>query len=98
MALLGYGQLYAGGLMLPSILSDHMMLRRAKPARIWGKGGEGETVTVHFKNQPKTMVVNDGQWSLALDPEPEGGPYEMQIDAGADKKVIENILVGEVWL
>jgi len=51
-------------LVVPHILSDNMMLQLDKPMRIWGKEDEGATVTVTFKDQNKSTVVRNGQWSV----------------------------------
>jgi sialate O-acetylesterase len=82
---------------LPGIIADHMVLQREKSLRIWGKGDNGTEVTVSFKHQTKSTVVENGQWLVSLDPEQHGGPFEMKIQHGSTVKTIKDILIGEVW-
>src|SRR6201997_1694264 len=63
---------------LPHLLSDHAVLQRDTPIRIWGWADPGETVTVHFHDQTRTATADDlGKWSLWLAPEHAGGPFTL---------------------
>jgi sialate O-acetylesterase len=87
-----------GKLEVPHILSDNMVLQRNAKLRIWGKGDDGTTVTVVFKKQQQSTVVENGQWTIWLNPEQAGGPYEMVISSGTETITLQNILIGEVWV
>jgi len=56
------------GLQVASVFSDHMVLQRDAPVRIWGTGNKGERVTVRFDGQTQTAEVRDGSWLVTLDP------------------------------
>jgi|SRR5579875_897729 len=85
-------------LRLPSILSDHMVLQAGVPLRIWGWAEAGGRVTVSFEHQSfATVARNSGFWEVFLHPLRAGGPYEMIITA-RDRVVIQDVLVGEVWV
>jgi sialate O-acetylesterase len=83
---------------LPKILNSNMVLQRNQDVKIWGWGsGEGK-VTVDFNGQiVKTKLSADGTWMLSFDPMEAGGPFEMMI-IGKDTTVLENILIGDVWV
>jgi sialate O-acetylesterase len=43
---------------LPGIISDHMLLQRDVPARIFGKASPGEAVSVAFRGQTVKTVTD----------------------------------------
>ncbi len=88
-----------GELSLPAVISDHMVLQQGKALPIWGWGEPGETVTIRIGLQvQKTVVGEDGRWKAYLDPlSPVNEPLELTLE-GQNTIVIEDILVGEVWL
>jgi sialate O-acetylesterase len=81
-----------------SIFSDHAVLQRELPIPVWGRAAPGETVRVQCAgNEASTTADADGRWLLQLDPLPAGGSHQMTI-SGENRIVLEDILVGEVWL
>ena len=84
---------------LSSIISNGMVLQRGVPAPVWGWADAGEEVTVEFGGQvKKAMPGPDRKWMVELDPlEASATPRSMTI-AGKNKILLENILVGEVWI
>lgn len=83
---------------MPLIFSDGMVLQRKKQIPIWGWAEPNEKIQIRFNKQFKTTVANkNGQWNLTLNPEKEGGPYELYI-SGKNKILIKDVLVGEVWI
>src|SRR5690606_31427419 len=87
-----------GKIKLPALVSNGMVLQREQHIKIWGWGDAGEHVVVKFKNQIfRTVASVGGEWSLMLPKMKAGGPYTMSI-TGANKIVIEDILIGDVWL
>jgi sialate O-acetylesterase len=80
--------------------TDHMVLQRDVPLPVWGTATAGQKVTVSIGGQTKTATADkDGNWALKLDALAVGGPLEMTIEgAGANKVVLKDVLVGEVWL
>lgn len=86
-------------ILLPQILGNDMVLQREKPINIWGFGAAGEKVTVNFAGQTKTTVTdNKGNWIIVLTPLKTSAVPQKMIISGSNKIVLENILVGEVWL
>ena len=83
---------------LPKFFSDNMVLQRNKPINIWGWASPKEKISIQFNHQTKTIKVdNTGKWLIKLDAETAGGPYRL-IVSGRNKIIINNVLVGEVWI
>ena len=84
---------------LSSIISNGMVLQRGVKAPVWGWADAGEEVTVEFGGQvKKAMPGPDRKWMVELDPlEASATPRSMTI-SGKNKTLLENILVGEVWI
>ena len=87
-------------LRLADVFSDGMVMQRNQDVRVWGWGTPGVTVTVTFAGQKKTDAVGkDGTWMVKLAPmKASATPAEMMvIQSDAEKAVVRNVLVGEVW-
>ncbi len=82
---------------LPNVLSSHAVLQRDRPIRIWGTAAPGEAIAVRFHAQEAGTAADVlGQWSVALRPEPAGGPYTLTV-RGSNTVTLEDLLVGDVW-
>ncbi|HEY2649437.1 MAG TPA: sialate O-acetylesterase [Puia sp.] len=89
----GYGQIR-----LPGLFGDHMVIQRNQSVPIWGWSSPNEKIIVHFnQQQKKTVADKNGKWRINLDPEPAGGPFELNVQ-GKNVVIIHDLLVGEVWL
>jgi sialate O-acetylesterase len=80
-----------------ALFSDNAVLQQGANIPVWGTAKEGENVTVTFDGQTETAVAKDGKWNVYLKPHKAGGPFTMTI-AGENAIVINNVLVGEVWV
>ena len=89
-----------GGLSLPAIYSDNMVIQRGKPFVVKGTANTGDQVTVKLGKQEVKAVANDhGEWEVAFAPmQADGKEYTMTIECGKQKITYTNIVVGEVWL
>ncbi len=94
---------------LPTVLSDHMVVQRDLPVHVWGTAVPGEQVTVTFRGETKsTTATKLGRWSVYLKPATAGGPFEMTVKAtpvdpaataiSAEPVTLHDILVGDVWI
>ncbi len=82
---------------LPNVLSSHAVLQRDRPIRVWGTAAPGEAVRVRFHAQEAGASADAlGRWSVALRPEPAGGPYTLTV-RGSNTVTLEDLLVGDVW-
>jgi sialate O-acetylesterase len=89
---------------LPAVIGSHMVLQRERPLPIWGWAEPGEEVTVTLDAQKVSAKADDkGRWKVTLEPVKAEGtladakPHTMTI-AGKNKIVLEDLLIGEVWL
>ena len=83
---------------LPGIISDHMLLQRDVPVRIFGKALPGEAVTVAYRGRTAQTVTDPlGRWEVWLQPLTPGPAAEMTI-TGANTITIADVLVGDVWV
>ena len=87
-------------LSLPKVLGNNMVLQRNQPVPIWGYAKEGEEVTVTFNQQTKkSIAIAGGNWKVLLDAmQASATPGKLTIKTSANTIVLDNILVGEVWL
>ena len=87
---------------LPKILSDHMVVQRDLPVHVWGLAESGETVSVNFRGESRTVTTDQiGHWSLYLKPGAAGGPFEIKVQGGKTNEpaiTIHDVLVGDVWI
>ncbi len=83
---------------LPGQFSDHMVLQREMPVRVWGFADPGERVTVKLAGRSaSTKADGDGRWRVELPALDAGGPHKLSVRA-TNKITIKDVLVGEVWL
>ncbi|MEP6662220.1 MAG: sialate O-acetylesterase [Verrucomicrobiota bacterium] len=82
---------------LPALFSDNMVLQRGQKVAVWGWADDGEKVTVRFRNQTKTVVAQNGKWSVKLSSMKAGGPDVFTV-TGKNSIKLANVMVGEVWL
>lgn len=88
-----------GGLRLPQVYSDNMVLQRDCPLEVRGIANAGEEVTVSIAGQKqRAKTGSDGQWCVRLKPMQAGGPHTLTVSAGKTRLHFSNVLVGEVWL
>jgi sialate O-acetylesterase len=83
---------------LPGIISDHMLLQRDVPVRIFGKAQPGEAVSVLFRGQTARALTDPlGRWEAWLHPL-TGGPAARMTIQGTNTITIDDVLVGDVWI
>lgn len=84
---------------LPGFFGDHMVFQRDIPIPVWGWADPGEKVTVLLGDGGAVEATADalGRWSAKLPVMKAGGPHQLVV-TGRNKLVIQDVLVGEVWL
>ena len=105
---LGLAFLLFGGLSvraevkLASPFTDHMVLQREMRVPVWGWGDPGETVTVEFAAQKRTVTTGtDGSWRVRLAPMTASAESRTLTVTGSKSGApikLADVLVGEVWL
>ena len=88
-----------GGLQLPEIYSDNMVLQHGQPLPLHGIANAGTKITVTIgKQQLNTTADSNGKWQVILAPLTAKETYTLQITAGKEKRIFKNVVAGEVWL
>ena len=85
---------------LPSILSDNLVLQQKTVVNIWGNATPGEKFSVKPSWSTKSTEVvagKDGKWSIKIKTPAAIKDQSITIH-GENTLVINNILIGEVWL
>lgn len=83
---------------LPKLVSDGMVLQRDTQVPVWGWADAGEAVAVEFRGESYLTQANEeGEWRINLPEMSAGGPFEL-IVKGDNQIILEDVLVGDVWL
>jgi sialate O-acetylesterase len=84
--------------LLPSLWTDHAVVQRDQPVRVWGLAAAGEQVTVRFRGNSAAVAADEfGQWHVELAPGAAGGPFAMEIE-GSNRIRLNDLMVGDVWV
>ena len=89
-----------GGLQLPDVFTDNMVLQRNEPIKIWGNANAGTIVKIKFLRQQKEVKVgNNGKWEITLSASKAiMQPQVLEIQNEGKTVQLKNILIGDVWL
>jgi len=80
---------------MAGIFSDHMVLQRDCPVKVWGKSDPGAKVAVKWRGKTyRSEASPEGKWMVEVESTPAGGPFQMKVNS----KVINDIMVGDVYL
>jgi sialate O-acetylesterase len=85
---------------LPAVIGSHMVLQQKSDAPLWGwaKPGEKIVIKTSWNGQSVSATTGtDGKWAAKVKTPDAGGPYSIEI-SGKNKVLLEDILIGEVWL
>jgi sialate O-acetylesterase len=85
---------------LPNILSSNMVLQQQSTTKLWGWATAAEKIKVTTSWDNKTIETSaDGNatWKVDIQTPQAGGPYTITLQ-GENKIILENILIGEVWV
>ena len=91
----------ASGIELPGMFSAHAVLQRGVAVPVWGWGTPGEEVEIRFAGQTEQVEVDvEGRWRLELGPMDPSAEGQVLVAKGSEsgQVVVEDILVGEVWM
>lgn len=86
---------------LPPIMSSNMVLQQNSQATLWGWSDPSErfTITCSWKTTVDSVTaMNSGKWKAKISTPSPGGPYTITIKGRLNSIVLENILIGEVWV
>ena len=88
---------------LPAILGSNMVLQQQADVKVWGEAKPRSTVEVRASWSDAAFTAqadNNGRWELFVKtPDTDGKPCTVTIsDGDGEPVVLENVLLGEVWL
>ena len=75
-------------------------MQRETTANVWGNAERSATVKVSPSWTKKTYTAkadSNGKWKVAIETPEAGGPYSITFNDG-EKTVLNNILIGELWV
>lgn len=88
-------------LRVPSFFSDNMVLQQNADVKFWGwaKAGQKVKVIPSWSNDTVIAVTTgDAEWKTTLATPTAGGPYHIAIQSQGQELILDNVLIGEVWL
>ena len=87
---------------LPSFFSDGMVLQQEMDVPVWGtaKSGSKITISTSWDNNKKIVETDSkGNWKVYVKTPSAGGPYSISLsEDNGSPVVVEDVLIGEVWL
>lgn len=85
---------------LPAVLGSNMVLQRNTEVNFWGEASPRSKVRVTTSWNDRSYETRSdaaGKWSLKIATGEAGGPYTIRVSDGKEL-VLENVLLGEVWI
>ncbi len=86
---------------LPHVFGDNMVLQQQTEVNIWGQAEAKASVVItpswDGAVEVKVKADKEGNWKASVPTPVAGGPYTLKISDGEDL-ILENVLIGEVWL
>lgn len=87
-----------GGLKLPAVFTNNMVLQRNLPIVIYGNANGGEKVEVSFDKQKITVSANEyGKWKAVFPAMKSGEIQQISISTSNQNITLKNVLIGDVW-
>lgn len=100
-ALLAFGGLSIdAAVKLPAIISDNMLLQQQTTVNVWGTANPQEKVSVKpsWSEKTYTTITDDnGKWLIKVKTPKATTNQSIEI-SGENSIIIQNVLIGEVWL
>ncbi len=89
----------AGAIVMSHLFTDHCVLQRNTETPVWGWAAPGKRIRVRFAGQCVSATADrHGKWVVRLAPLHTDAIGRRMVISGDGKKVIRDILVGDVWL
>ena len=85
---------------LPAVLGSNMVLQRNTEVNFWGEAtprSRVQIVTSWDGQKYEVRADEQGHWQTKLFTGEAGGPYTIRVSDG-DVRVLENVMLGEVWI
>ena len=85
---------------LPNIIGSHMVLQQKSKVKLWGWAAASESITIKTTwdtTTYKVIATNGANWETEINTPAAGGSYTITIE-GENKIILEDVLIGEVWV
>lgn len=85
---------------LPNIISSNMVLQQQSKVKLWGAADPNEkiAITTSWDNKAYEVIpTNNARWEVLIETPAAGGPFTITLK-GKNTIVLNNILIGEVWV
>jgi sialate O-acetylesterase len=85
---------------LPAVLGSNMVLQQKSEVKLWGWCSPAERIRVMVDWDTtvyRTTGLRTAKWSVKIKTPAAGGPYKIIIN-GSNAIVLENVMIGEVWV
>lgn len=86
---------------LPAIIGSNMVLQQQGNVKLWGQATANTKIKITTSWDDKNYQTRSnaqGKWNVEIQTPVAGGPYQITISDGDEPCIIENVLIGEVWL
>jgi sialate O-acetylesterase len=85
---------------LPSIISNGMVLQQNTKISLWGQSCPGAKLEIKssWGVRTSTKADSEGKWIAKLKTSAAGGPFEIVFQTADTSIVVNNVLLGEVWI
>lgn len=86
--------------LLAPIFTDHAVLQRDAPVRVWGEARPHERVIVRLgPSSARVRADARGAWRASLPAQRAGGPHVLEVEAASGaRRVVRDLLMGDVYL
>lgn len=85
--------------LLAPIFTDHAVLQRGQPIRVWGAAKPGAMVSLTLGEARASATADaSGRWSASFPAREPGAALTLSVQADGEAQTISDLLVGDVWL
>ena len=87
-------------LLLPPLFSNHMVLQQKADVAVWGNANPESDIeiTASWGITVETIADTAGNWITTIETPEAGGPFELSIKNKSNEIIINDVIIGEVWL
>ena len=86
---------------LPQFFSDNMVLQQQTECNIWGTTDQGKDIIIitSWDNEEYLAKTDkQGHFEIKVKTPEAGGPFNIAFSDGEELLVLDNIMIGEVWI
>lgn len=101
LSIFSFVQVAYADISLPQIFGNGMVLQRESKVYLFGWAAPNETFTITTGWDGATVEVKTGvnaKWRILVHTPKAGGPYEIAFRGKDNTIILNNVLIGEVWL